>query len=335
MRSTRSCAVVILNWNGIEHLKHLLASMREAVARHPDPVSVVVVDNRSTEPDVAWMREHYPEVEVVVAERNDYLFSLNPVVAARPEEVVVLFNNDMRVEPDFIAPLLEHFDDPDVFAVVPKILDWDGTFCTTGQRIAEVRRLRFKVHFLPDVEEATHTLDGGVGAFRREYFAALGGYDPLYRPGYWEDLDLGYRAWARGWKCIYEPRSVIYHRVNGTFGDLIPPGRHRQLDFRNQMLFTVKNVGGWPFALSHLSLMVPSVVRAWKDGHRDFTKGILRGVRLLPQALRGRVRRNGRPKRTTQDIVAALRQPVSRSGTGDPEGARAADNSESSLFYAH
>jgi GT2 family glycosyltransferase len=311
-----SCAIIILNWNGILHLKYLLPSVQAAVARHAAPVSVVVVDNRSTEPDVAWMREHYPNVEVTVAERNDYLFSLNSVVAARKEEVVLLFNNDMRVEPDFIAPLLEYFQDPEVFAVVPKILDWDGTFNTTGPRQAEVHRMRFLYRFRPEVETASHTLDGGVGAFRREYFVALGGYDPLYRPGYWEDVDLGYRAWARGWKCIYEPRSVVYHRVNGTFGEMIPAGRLRQLDIRNQMLFTVKNVGGWSFALAHLAFLILLVIRAWMAGNQDTTLGLLRGVRLLPRALRGRAAQPPHPRRTTRAITAALRRSLSE-GTAD------------------
>ncbi len=81
-----SCAILVLNWNGIPHLRDLLPSLRAATAAMPGSVALVLVDNRSTEPDVEWTRTQFPNVEVVVAQHNDYLFSLNPVVAARREE---------------------------------------------------------------------------------------------------------------------------------------------------------------------------------------------------------------------------------------------------------
>lgn len=66
-----SCAILVLNWNGRRHLDILLPSLRAAVARFGSPVPIVVVDNRSTEPDVAYVRETFPDVEVVIAERNE------------------------------------------------------------------------------------------------------------------------------------------------------------------------------------------------------------------------------------------------------------------------
>src|ERR1700691_5702300 len=110
-----ACAVLVLNWNGAAHLRLLLPSLRVAVARYPGAIRVVVVDNRSTEPDVAIVQREFPEVEVVVATSNDFLFSLNPVVASCTEPVVIILNNDMRVDAGFIAPLARHFDDPSVF----------------------------------------------------------------------------------------------------------------------------------------------------------------------------------------------------------------------------
>ena len=61
----------------------------------------------------------------MIAERNDYLFSLNAVVSGRPEDVVILLNNDMRVEPDFIGPLMERMKNPEVFVALPAIMTWE------------------------------------------------------------------------------------------------------------------------------------------------------------------------------------------------------------------
>jgi GT2 family glycosyltransferase len=309
MNTIPTCSIIILNYNGREHLRYLLPTVRQAVKQHPTPVPVVVVDNRSTEPDVAYLQEHFPEVEVMVAERNDYLFSLNPIVASRDEDVVILLNNDMRVDPGFIAPLLRHFDDPDVFAAIPQIYDWEGTVCTNGQRIAHLRRFIFYTTFDNTVVRPSYTLEAGCGAFRREHFAALGGYDPLYRPGYWEDVDLSYRAWMRGWRCIYEPRSAIYHRVRATFGKQIQESRHRRLDIRNQILFTLKNIGGWGFVLAYLALLPIRAVRQLADGDSDTALATWAGLPLLSQALQARRRDVVQQRMPPRAVEAAIREP--------------------------
>lgn len=316
-----SCAILILNYNGIKHLEPLLPTVREAVARHPSPVSVVVVDNRSTEPDVAYVREHFPEFEVVVAERNDYLFSLNPVVEARPEDVVILLNNDMRVDPGFIAPLLQHFRDPDLFFVSPAIYNWDGTECTNGQRVPMAGLFWCSVPFDTNVAEPRYTLEAGVGAFRRDRFVALGGYDPLYRPGYWEDVDLSYRAWERGWKCIFEPRSKIYHRIGGTFADQVQALQLGRVGARNWTLFTIKNVGGWGHMLAFLMLLPARAARQVVLGNRDYAWGAAAAVAMLPRALSARVRGRKERKPPLRAIEAMIRRAVSQSEPpGTPSG---------------
>ncbi len=57
-------------------------------------------------------------------------------------------------------------------------------------------------------------------AFRRDRWAELGGFDDLYHPFYWEDVDLGYRAWARDWRVLYEPAAVVYHAQGETIARL-------------------------------------------------------------------------------------------------------------------
>ncbi len=79
--SLPACAVVVLNWNGISHLRVLLPSLRAAVARYPGTARVVLVDNRSTEPDAERCGAS-SRGRIVVAARNDFLFSLNP--SSRP-----------------------------------------------------------------------------------------------------------------------------------------------------------------------------------------------------------------------------------------------------------
>jgi GT2 family glycosyltransferase len=304
--SAPSVAVLVLNWNGINHLRELLPSLREAVAATPFGVSVVVVDNRSTEPDVEYVRREFPDFEVEIAERNDFLFSLNPIVARRSEEVVVILNNDMRVEPDFLPPLVEHFAAPDVFAVMAKVMNWDGSEQTTGQRLVDLRRGWLYKSWNMSADVATYTVEagGGCSAYRRSMFVELGGFDPLFRPGYYEDLDLSYRAWQYGWSSIFEPRSVIYHRIGGTLYDPSKKQRFETHLSRNQALFIAKNVGGAGFLAHFLAMLPVRIVRNRLAGNRAASAGLIAALPHLPRALRGRGRR-GRSRRLSDASIAA------------------------------
>ncbi len=301
------CAVLVLNWNGLAHLRILLPSLQTAAARYPGRTRIVVVDNRSTEPDVDTVRREFPAVEVVVAERNDYMFSLNAVVATCAEPITIILNNDMRVDPAFMAPLLQHFVDPSVFAATANVYDWEGARRTTGQRRMVLRRWWFYKWWDLTVEHPVYTLDagGGCAAFRRESFVALGGFDPLYRPAYYEDTDLSYRAWMRGWRTVFEPASVIYHRESATLRDPSRETRFLTLLARNHVLFTIKNVGGWGFLLAFLCLAPVRVISSALRGDRFTSRGIVAAVPRVWQAVRARQRAAVRGALSPRAIAAA------------------------------
>src|SRR5262249_3465969 len=138
MTAPRVCAVV-LNYNGAQHLDACLSSLMRAAAALRETCAVVLVDNRSSDGSIAFTLANFPTVEGVVTPENDCLFSLNEVLAARTEDIVILVNNDMRFAPDFVAPLLPHFDEPDVFAVGAAIYTWDGSAHTVGPRCARLQ----------------------------------------------------------------------------------------------------------------------------------------------------------------------------------------------------
>jgi hypothetical protein len=307
-----SCAIVVLNWNGRRHLEVLLPSLYAARARCEQPVAILVVDNRSTDDDVAWLRAEHPAVEIVVAPSNDLLFSLNPVIANRPEDVVIVLNNDMKVDPGFIGPLLSHFGDPQVFAVAAMVFDWDGKAAQLGQRRIRADRYWVTHWFDHSVTSSCYTAEagGGCSAYRRSYFAELGGFDRLYRPAYWEDFDLSYRAWMRGWCSILEPRSLIYHRGSATLGEMLPGGRLGRLLARNHLLFILANVGGLGFAAGVVARMPYRLIWHLRHGNAALVLGQLAAVPRIPGALLRRVRRPA-PVMTPRDIIGALAGPVS------------------------
>jgi GT2 family glycosyltransferase len=215
----KSVCLAILNYNGKKHLEHLLPTACAAARKFSGTCAVVVLDNQSTGDDVAWVQREFPSIEVIAAPKNDFLFSYNWLAQNRSEDIFVLLNNDLKVDEDFLAPLLRHFESPDVFSVSARSYDWNGAEITSGPA-----RLNFKSGFYgwkfdTQHQKTSHTLftSGGFMAVDRNKFVQLGGFNRLFAPAYCEDVDLCFRAWRRGWHCIYEPRSVVWHRHQGTW----------------------------------------------------------------------------------------------------------------------
>src|SRR5436305_4806252 len=83
---------------------------------------VIVVDNASTDTSVSFLQEHHPQVKILqLSENEGFSGACNRGAVEAKNDVVVMLNNDMRVERDFLSPLLEKFSDPQVFAVSSQI----------------------------------------------------------------------------------------------------------------------------------------------------------------------------------------------------------------------
>jgi GT2 family glycosyltransferase len=289
-------SILVLNYNGKQHLQECLSSALVSARRYDGDCAVVCVDNRSTDGSRQYVADTFPDVEIVDAPANDFLFSLNAVVAGRPEEIAIIVNNDMRFDPDFVSPLVAHFRTPDVFAVGAAILDWSGSTDTIGPRCARIRHCWFYKWWQFDYQQqAAFTLEACAGAvaYRRSMFLELGGFDSLYRPGYYEDLDLSYRGWAKGWKVIYEPRSRAFHKISASMKVRHGQSGQDRLFYRNHLLFTAKNVGGLAFLIGFLLLLPLRATRPVIRGDWAPLMGFARALPALPRAIARRFRASG------------------------------------------
>ena len=244
MARPRSCSILVLNYNGKPLLERYLPSVL-AARRHAD---VIVVDNASTDggPELAERLG----ARVMRRQRNEFLMSLNFAAQRLGSEVLVMLNNDLEVEPDFLAPLLEHFDDPSVCSTGCKILDPDR------QR---VQMARTQGHFCHGKLEPVYLIEqllepdrlgpqptlytpGGACAVDRLKYLELGGFHPLLYPIYSEDVDLGYAAWRRGWRNLYDPRSVVIHQHAATTSRLFTQEWLDRHKLKNKLMVSWKNV---------------------------------------------------------------------------------------------
>jgi len=267
----KSVCLAILNYNGKRHLEHLLPTACAATKKFSDTCAVIVLDNHSTDGDVAWIEREFPSVQTIVAPKNDFLFSYNWLAQRRTEDILVLLNNDLKVDHDFLAPLIQHFESPDVFSVSARSYDWKGGKVTSGPAGLEFKNGFYSWNFDTQHQQTCHTLftSGGFMAVDRNKFVELGGFNRLFYPAYCEDLDVCFRAWRRGWRCIYEPDSHIWHRHQATWSDH-SNGSLNSLELRNLLLMQWSTLpmrkGRWARLQSLAKLFIGSLFsgdRVW------------------------------------------------------------------------
>ncbi len=312
---TKAASLVIPNWNGKDLLERFLPSWIAAIAVCPGS-EIVIVDNGSTDGSADWIAANYPEVRVVaLAENLGFGGGSNAGFRAAKNDIVVLLNSDMRVEPDFLAPLLDGFTDETVFAVSCQIFLGDRskrreeTGLTEGWWQDGGLRVGHREDAAVDCLFPCFYGGGGSCAFDRRKFFELGGFDELLAPFYLEDTDLGFLAWKRGWKVMYQPASVVHHEHRGTIGKRFSADYIDAILRKNFVLFCWKNIHGWGKLAPHfLFSFAGAIMTGWAGAvpGRASAGGIARAFGQLPRAMRSRFRARSL---ATIDDSEAFRRP--------------------------
>ena len=188
------------------------------------PGQIVVVDNGSTDDTAAWLASAYPQIEVVHSPAPlSFARAVNRGIARARCAHVCLLNNDMLLEPGFFAALQRAFHQvPNLFCATAQIRFPPGVRREeTGKTVfAQSAPEDFPVRCdepLPG-EDASYVLygSGGCSLYDTAKLRSLGNVDEVYDPAYVEDLDLGYRAWQRGWPSVYVAGALVEHRHRAT-----------------------------------------------------------------------------------------------------------------------
>jgi GT2 family glycosyltransferase/glycosyltransferase involved in cell wall biosynthesis len=297
---TTAASVVIPNWNGRDLLEKYLPSVVEAMSGSPTN-EIIVVDNGSTDGSAEFVRQRFPQVRLLELPENlGFGGGSNAGIAAAKNDIVVLLNSDMRVERNFLRPLLEGFQDEKTFSVSCQIFfsDPDKPRQETGLTEGwwQLGGLRVGHRVEPEITGLFPCFYGGGGscAFDRRKFLELGGFDALYHPFYLEDTDLGYLAWKRGWKVLYQPASIVYHEHRGTIGRTFSRPYIEGVLRKNFVLFVWKNIHSPRMLAEHVAFTWAGAWIHWLAGgggiDRPSFAGLARAALQLPAAVRSRRR---------------------------------------------
>ena len=252
-RASMLIPILVLNYNGRRLLAECLPSVVKAAEKSRHECRVIVVDNDSTDDSIVWLEERYPDLRVIRCE-NRALCSFNEVVPSLNCDVAILLNNDVKLAPDAVDPLVEPLlrdapaYDPGCFMTAPLCWQMDGQTCEGLKTSVRWRwGLVQATGRFPGHERAMYRADltasaGAAMAIDCRMFEEIGGFDPLYLPGRIEDLDFGYRGFLAGYHARYVPHSVAYHHGMASFGPAYGHSGNDHLALRNTLLFQWKNL---------------------------------------------------------------------------------------------
>ena len=244
-------AIVILNWNGRSMLERFMPSVMACCG----DAEVVVADNGSTDESVAFMQQHYPQVRLVLLDKNyGFADGYNKALAQVDADYYVLLNSDVECTPGWIEPVVEMMErDPQVAIAQPKLLMYDqkDTFEYAGGAGGFIDRYGYpfcrgrlfstleKDHGQYDDECDIFWATGAAMFVRASVWKELGGLDGDFF-AHMEEIDFCWRTQLAGYRVRYCPQSVLYHVGGGTLPKSSP--FKTELNFRNNLSMLYKNL---------------------------------------------------------------------------------------------
>ena len=233
-----SVSVIIVNWNGKKFIAECLDGLREQTYKD---YSIVLVDNASGDGSLELVHKEYPEVKTIpLAENLGFAVANNRAIQLIGTEYVALLNNDAVPHAGWLENLLKALErNPGAGMAASKMLLYDrpdiidragDIYTTAGTALLNGRGESSKnFNNLAWVFGAC----AGAAVYRKRMLDDIGLFDEDFFLVY-EDVDLSFRAQLRGYRCIYVPDAIVYHKAGGSIGDDSPISvyySHRNLEW--------------------------------------------------------------------------------------------------------
>lgn len=301
-------SVIIPHYNGAHHLTTCFNALRTQTYPH---LEIILADNGSSDESVALTRRDFPEVKILELGQNlGFAGAVNRGIEQARGEIIVPLNNDTEVTPDWAQALVDTLQAyPEAGMVACKMLLFDQRdtlhsagdgFGLDGIPINRGVWCQDKGQFDQDVYVFGGC--GGAVAYRRKMLDDIGLFDEdLFM--YLEDVDLNWRAQLAGYRAVFAPQAVVYHRLSASGGGVIAS----YYTGRNTIWMLAKDLPGsifrrhWPAIIGAQLKIAWEALRSWRgEAARARLRGQLAGLWGLPKWLvkRGTVQQKKRVDET-------------------------------------
>jgi GT2 family glycosyltransferase len=308
-------SVIVLNWNGKHFLKTCLSALKRQTFRD---FETILVDNGSEDGSAAYVRDRFPEINLISLDHNVGFASGNIAGYEQARgELIVLLNNDTEADPRWLEEIHKASGDfPNVASFSSKMLYFDerdriencGFALTPAGSTVDLGRDEQDGPAW-SVARRVFGACGGAAAYRRSMLDDIGFLDPDFFMNF-EDVDLSFRAQLLGYECSFIPSAIVYHRHGASQKNY--PARQVFFSQRNIEFVYLKNM---PFSLMlrflpHRFLYeLGGTVYFLKQGTGvAFLKAKIDAIRQLPSMLRKRTKLQRRRILKDKDLRALVLQ---------------------------
>ncbi|MBN1879862.1 glycosyltransferase family 2 protein [bacterium] len=252
-------SVIVLSFNGMEHLPECLSSICNQPYQN---FELIIVDNGSTDGSVDYLRDHWPVAQLVALPNNEgFCRGMNRGIRAARGELVLLLNQDLALQPNSLSNLVDTFTHPPidnhpavnkqpdrpVLGVFPKVMFYSmpsfiNAFGVDWFESCHWRDSRVGLPDLGGLNES-ETVFGSIFPavlFHRNRFLNIGGFDEIFW-SYCEDFDVCYRGNILGYRFITAPDAIVLHKYRTSSRDTTDPLWSRFWFLRNYLLVFLKN----------------------------------------------------------------------------------------------
>ena len=301
--------IVIPNYNGADLIEKNLPVLIKHIAKY-NIGEVIISDDGSEEQNYnraeefinKIKKEPQRKIKLIRNQKNaGFSSNVDKGVEEAKSELILLINTDVTVQENFLDAVLQEFEiDENLFGVglMDESIENDKTVLR-GRGIAHWKK-GFLLHSRGEVDKSdTFWVSGGSSVVRRELFEKLGGFDDLYDPFYWEDIDLSYRARKAGYHLRFENRSIVEHyHSKGAIKRYYTPSQVKKIAYRNQFIFVWKNITDLSLILSHLFWLPYHLLVALVHLDTAFMLGFTLAAFRLPAIIKKRKKQKQFYKKT-------------------------------------
>lgn len=261
---SKKITVIIPNYNGAKLLERNLPNV---LKNFPD-TRIIVADDSSSDESLNILKTHFPKVEIVANKKNKgFSSNINSGIKKATTPIVVLLNTDVSVNKNYTKRIEDYFKDKNLFGIGFQDRSYEGKkIVLRGRGIGRYKNGLLNHSKGKNQFGRTLWISGGSCAVDLEKFKKLGGFNEIYNPFYWEDIDLSYRAIKSGWEVLFTPEIIVdhFHEV-GSIRKHNSVSKITKIATRNMLIFSAKNITDkkilFSFYLTLIKLTIKSLVK--------------------------------------------------------------------------
>lgn len=251
--------VLIINWNGEMLLDECITSIKNSSYRN---IEIIVIDNASRDSSINILQS-IPDITVLANNANlGFAAACNRGFEKANGKYIVTLNNDVTVDPEWLTDpvaVLETYHETGIISCRQmNYFDHDkiDVLFSYPSRFLLLRTMGHgEVFGKNPVHLRKGFVIGASGAavvYRKKMLEEIGGFEESFF-AYHEETDLFFRAFLAGWKCVYIPSSVVYHKGSASFR--LMKKAYCYYHERNRIWFIYRN-----FPLGYILVNLPSIL---------------------------------------------------------------------------